>query len=330
MTPTTEPPPEEAADHGPDEDPVGPAGTGSPPGDPDAEAGWTGSLARAAAYYELTKPGIAGFVAITTGVSYWVAAEGRVDWLPMLHTILGALAATAGALALNQYLERDRDALMHRTRARPLPSGRLEPARALGFGLILSVGGVLYLLALVGWVPAAITAISAVAYNLIYTPLKSRSYVATVVGAVPGALPALIGWTAVRPLEDWGALVLFGIAYLWQIPHVFALAWILRDDYERAGFLFMVPPTDPQGRMVGLQMVTYSTLLIPVSLMPSILRLTGPVYFTGALILGVLLWGSTVVASLKMTKGAARRVFLGSLLYHPALMLLMLGDTIAS
>lgn len=315
MIPTSEPSPGEALDEA---------------RPPDDDGGWTGSLARAAAYYELTKPGIAGFVAITTGVSYWVAAGGQVDWIRFVHTVLGALAATAGALALNQYVERDRDALMHRTRTRPLPSGRLRPGQALGFGLGLTLGGVLYLWALVGWVPAAITAFSAGAYNLVYTPLKSRSYLATVVGAVPGALPALIGWTAVRPGFDWGALALFGIAYLWQIPHVFALAWMLRDDYERAGFLFMVPPTDPGGRMVGLQMVTYSTLLIPVSLLPSVLGLTGPVYFAGALVLGVLLWAATVLATLGMTRGAARRVFLGSLLYHPVLMLLMVSDTVGA
>lgn len=328
--PTTEPSPGEALDDASEPGRSGDDAGGSSAGGTDGERGWAASLARAAAYYELTKPGIAGFVAITTGVSYWVAARASVEWPALLHTIVGALAATAGALALNQYLERDRDALMHRTRGRPLPSGRLEPSRALGFGLALTVGGVLYLLLLVGWRPAAITAASALAYNLVYTPLKSRSYLATVVGAVPGALPALIGWTAVRPLDDWGALVLFGIAYLWQIPHVFALAWMLRDDYERAGFLFMVPPSDAQGTMVGLQMVTYSTLLIPVSLMPSVLRLTGQAYFAGALVLGVLLWAATVLATLGMTKASARRVFLGSLLYHPILMLLMVTDTVGT
>ncbi|HSR41376.1 MAG TPA: protoheme IX farnesyltransferase, partial [Longimicrobiales bacterium] len=241
-------------------------------------------------------------------------------------TLAGTLAATAGALALNQYIERAEDAVMRRTRGRPLPSGRLRPREALWFGLGLTLGGVLLLLLFVDWRPAVLTAASAAAYNLVYTPLKSRSYFATAAGAVPGALPALIGWTAARPDVTWGAVVLFGIAYLWQIPHVFALAWMLKDDYLRAGFLYMIPPTDPDGRVVALQMVSYATLLIPVSLMPSVLGLTGPVFFGGALVLGLLLWGCTAAATVGMTRAAARRVFLGSLLYHPVLMLLMVVD----
>ena len=288
----------------------------------------SGSLAsRATSYYELTKPGIAGFVTILAGVSFYVAARGESDLLPMLNTLVGTALATAGALALNQYAEREVDALMTRTRTRPLPSGRMEPREALAFGALLLALGVGYLAATVGWLPAALTALSAAAYLLAYTPLKSRSYLATLVGAFPGAFPALIGWTAAVGRIELGAIVLFGIAFLWQLPHVLALAWLLREDYARVGF-FLTPPTDASGQRIGRHMVYHSVSLLALSAFPTLLGLTGRWYLLGALALGGLMLGLTMAAASDMTRQRARRVFLYSLLYQPLLMTLLLVDTV--
>ena len=285
------------------------------------------SSSQVRAYYELTKPGIAVFVMMTAGVSYYVGAGGTVEAIPLLHTLLGVLLATAGALALNQYLERRADAVMHRTRARPIPSGRLRPRDALVFGLLLLLGGVAHLATTVGWLPALLTLASAVAYDLVYTPLKSRSYAATFVGALPGAMPALIGWSAATGQITLGALTLFGIAFLWQFPHVLALGWLLREDYERVGF-FLTPPSDPGGRRLGAQMVIYAAALLPVSLYPTPLGLTGGIYFGGALVLGVVVLWWSFQARREMTRVRVRRLFLGSLLYQPLLLGLMVLDTV--
>ena len=307
------------------------AETGTDPGVPEADAPSSGSralerLSRLAAYYELTKPGIAGFVLVTAGVSYWVGTGGTAALLPLLHVLAGTLLATAGSLALNQYMEREVDAVMHRTRSRPIPSGRLLPREAFVFGLVLVLGGVAWLALTLGWLPAAITAASAAAYNLIYTPLKKRSYVATLVGAIPGALPALIGWSAATGSVSLGGLVLFAIAFLWQLPHVLALGWMLKEDYARAGFL-MVPP-DSDGSVIARQMILYSVTLLPVSLFPYFLQLTGPVYFFGALALGLFLLGMSGWAARRLTRDAARKVFLATLLYHPVVLGLMVVDTL--
>jgi heme o synthase len=283
-------------------------------------------VARATSYYELTKPGIAGFVTILAGVSYFVAARGRIDALPLVNTLIGTASATAGALALNQYAERGVDALMVRTRSRPLPSGRMAPREALGFGALLLALGVGYLAATVGWLPSALTALSAAAYLLAYTPLKSRSYLATLVGAFPGAFPALIGWTAATGRVQIGAVVLFGIAFLWQLPHVLALAWLLREDYARVGF-FLTPPTD-DGLRIGRHMVYHSVSLLGLSAFPTLIGMTGPWYLIGALALGGVMLGLAIQAAASMTRQRARRVFLYSLLYQPLLMALLLVDTI--
>jgi protoheme IX farnesyltransferase len=282
---------------------------------------------RAGSYYELTKPGIAGFVTILAGVSFYVASQGAGELVPILNTLLGTALATAGALALNQYAERDIDALMSRTRSRPLPSGRMEPREALGFGALLLGLGVAYLAETVGWLPAFFTALSAAAYLLVYTPLKSRSYMATIVGAFPGAFPALIGWTAATGRIDLGGMVLFGIAFLWQLPHVLALAWLLKEDYAKVGF-FMTPPTDPNGSRIGRHMIYHSVSLLGLSIFPTLLGITGSIYLVGALVLGSVMLGLSLAAASDMNRPRARRVFLYSLLYQPMLMGLLLFDTV--
>lgn len=284
----------------------------------------TSSSSRLRAYYELTKPGIAGYVMITAGVSAVVASRGTISIATAVHTMVGTGLATGGALSLNQYVEREADALMERTRSRPIPTGRLDPMEALAFGTLLLMGGLVYLALSLGALPALITAASGLMYHLVYTPLKTRSWVATLAGAVPGALPMLIGWTAVTGSIDPGGLAMFAIGYLWQLPHVLGLAWMLRADYARVGFK-LVPPGG--ARSIGRQMIVSTGLLVPVSWLPTLLGYTGTPYLVGATALGVAFLGTAVWATMAMTESRARRVFLTSLLYHPLLLGLMLFDT---
>ncbi|HSR42055.1 MAG TPA: heme o synthase, partial [Longimicrobiales bacterium] len=272
-------------------------------------------------------PGIAGYVAMTAGVCFYVAARGRPDLVALAHTVAGTVVATGGALALNQYVERDVDARMMRTRYRPLPAGRLAPREALAFGVALLALGVGYLWGTVGWLPAGFTAASAAAYLWVYTPLKSRSYMATLVGAVPGAFPALIGWTAATGGISLGGVILFGIAFLWQLPHVLALAWLLKADYERVGF-FMTPPSDPSGARIGKHMVYHCVSLLVLSAFPTFVGLAGRYYLAGAVLLGLGMLGLALAAAVDMSRHRARRVFLGSLLYQPLLLGLLLLDTV--
>lgn len=277
--------------------------------------------------YELTKPGITGFVMVTAGASAHVAAGGSPGLWPMVHTVVGTGLATGGALALNQVFEREFDARMRRTRGRPIPSGRIT-ARAAGvFGTALLAVGILWLAATVGAMPAAFTALSAVSYLWIYTPLKRTSYLATLAGAVPGALPALIGWTAAGgSATDIGGWVLFGIFFLWQLPHVLALAWLLRDDYRTVGF-FLMPPSDPDGRKIGRHMVFHSLSLVLLGFAPTLLGLTGWIYGAGALVLNAGMLGVCLAAAMSMSFSRVKRVFFASLLYQPLILVLLLVDT---
>jgi len=280
---------------------------------------------RVRAFYELTKPGIAGYVMVTAGASAYVGSAASLDLATAIHTIVGTGLATGGALSLNQYVERDFDAIMMRTKNRPIPSARVTPMEALAFGTVLLMGGLVYLASFVGALPAALAAASAIVYHGVYTPLKLRSYTATLAGSVPGALPMLIGWTAATGTIDTGGLALFAIGYLWQLPHVLGLAWMLRADYARVGFKLI-----PEGgaRAIGLQMVAATTLLVPVSWAPTLLGLTGTIYLVGATLLGLAFLSRAIGASRDLTEAAARRVFFASLLYHPLLMCLMVFDTV--
>jgi protoheme IX farnesyltransferase len=283
------------------------------------------SPAPLAGYYELTKPGITGYVMIAAGVSASVASRGRPELLTVLHAVVGTGLSTSGALALNQYVEREIDAIMLRTRARPLPSGRLRPADALAFGTALLVGGLSYLAAFGGWTPAGLAALSALAYLAVYTPLKRHSYAATLVGAVPGALPVLIGWTVAGGPLGRSALALFGIAYLWQLPHVLGLAWMLREDYQRVG-LKLIPGGG--ARQIGTHMIAATLALVPVSVAPTLLGITGRWYFGGALVASLGLLAVAVVTARDMSEAGARKLFLASLVYHPVLLAFMLFDTV--
>ncbi|MDZ7780938.1 MAG: heme o synthase [Gemmatimonadota bacterium] len=285
----------------------------------------TDARVRARAFYELTKPGIAGYVMVTAGASAYVGSGGTLEFATAIHTMAGTGLATAGALSLNQYVERDIDAVMVRTRDRPIPSGRLTPMEALAFGAVVLMGGLIYLAGMVGALPAALAAASAIVYHGVYTPLKTRSYLATLAGSVPGALPMLIGWTAATDTIGVGGLALFAIGYLWQLPHVLGLAWMLREDYARVGFKLI-----PEGGAdaIGRQMVVATALLVPVSWLPTLLGLTGSVYLAGATLLGLAFLWRARAASRELTEASARHLFFGSLLYHPLLLCLMVFDTL--
>lgn len=287
---------------------------------------------RLAVYYELTKPGIAGYVMVTAGVAFYVAAGTlgvTAGFSPILATLVGTVLATGGALALNQFVEWELDALMERTRNRPIPSGQLEPWKAFLFGNLLVLSGLCILFLSVGWLPAALTLVSALAYNLVYTPLKKVSYIATLAGAFPGAMPTLIGWSAATGNLSLEAGAVFAIAYLWQLPHVLSLGWLLRKDYARAG-IYLIPRSDPKGRRIAWHISMFTAALFVVGIVPSWLGVTGTIYLVGMGVLGALLLG-LAIATLnqpELTSKAARRVFLGSLVYHPLFLLLLLADAI--
>ncbi len=277
----------------------------------------------AADYLELTKPRITLLVVFTTLVGFVVAAPGALSTLPLLAVLAGTTLVAAGASAVNMVLERDTDALMLRTRNRPLPAGRLRAPDALLFGLVLTALGLGALAWLSGWLPAVVASATWTSYLFAYTPLKRRTSLSTLVGAMPGALPPVIGWAAARQSLDGGAFVLFAILFLWQVPHFLAIAWIYRDDYARAG-LPMLPVLDREGRLTGRQAVTHSLALLLVSLTPVAAGFGGRVYLAGAVILGIGLTLCAFRLAIVRTVPSARALFLASVLYLPALLALLL------
>jgi protoheme IX farnesyltransferase len=245
----------------------------------------------------------------------------------MLHTVLGTALVAGGAAALNQLLEREHDALMRRTRNRPLPSGRLQPATVMVFGGVCACAGLLYLALAVNLVTSVIGAVSLLSYLFIYTPLKRMTWLNTAVGAIPGGLPPLMGWTAARgqlSIEGWA---LFAILAFWQLPHFLAIAWIYRDEYEKAGFK-MLPAVDPQGHRTSRQAVGHTLGLLSVSLCPFLFGLTGPVYLAGALALGLAFLWFAVQFARQLTESGARQLFFASILYLPLLLTVMVLDKI--
>jgi protoheme IX farnesyltransferase len=280
---------------------------------------------RVADYLALTKARVAVLVLFTVAVGFWLGARDKpADLAMLLHTVLATGLVAAGASALNQLLERQTDALMRRTEGRPLPSGRLQPLEVLIFGLTLALGGLIYLAAAVRQpLSVLVAAFTCVTYVVLYTPLKRRTSLNTLVGAIPGALPPLIGWTASRGEAGPEALALVVVLFVWQVPHFLAIAWIYREDYARAG-LCMLPGVDPSGRMTGRQMTIYSLTLIPVSLLPGLLGSAGPVYLIGAIALGLAFLASALGFLHDVSTDQARRVLKASLIYLPVLLALLL------
>jgi heme o synthase len=277
---------------------------------------------RVSAYLELTKPRITFLIVLTSAAGFGLASRGNLNYAALTSALFGIALLSSGIATLNQYMERDLDGLMRRTAGRPLPSGKLLPWEAMAFGVGLTVAAEIYLLAFVNPLSAMLGLTVIAGYLFGYTPLKTRTSLSTLVGAFPGAVPPLIGWTAARgelSIEGW---VLFAILFLWQFPHFLAIAWMYREDYSRAGIL-MLPVVEPNGRVTAQQIVVYTLMLIPVSLLPTILGMSGKVYFYGAIVLGLLFLYSSVRAAFSLSRQQARRLLLASVVYLPLLFILM-------
>ena len=283
---------------------------------------------RAGAYVALTKPDVSLLVLMTTGAGFYMGSRGPVDWLRLAHTVFGTMLIAAGTAALNHYIERESDRYMRRTASRPLPSGVLKPNEALVFGVGLAVAGAADLWVAGGALASFLGVLTCVSYLLAYTPLKKRTVWATFVGAFPGAVPPMIGWAAATGSLDRGAWVLFAILFLWQFPHFHAIAWMCRDDYSRAGIL-MLPVVDRDGTRTFRQIILTSIGLIGVGLLPSLLGLTGVLYFFGALVvstglLQVCLWAASSKSNVR-----AKWLMHATVLHIPLLLGLMMYDKVA-
>jgi len=275
----------------------------------------------------LTKPRVVLMVLVTTVVGYYVGLTGAPDYVRLVHLLIGTMLAAGGTLALNQYWERDVDARMERTRVRPLPDGRLSPLEALVFAGAVTLMGLGYLGAFVGPLVMLVTAATTALYLFAYTPLKLRTPLCTIIGAIPGALPPVTGWVASREAFGLGAWVLFGILFLWQLPHTLAIARLYRDDYARAG-VRLLPVVDADGTSTERQIVTGCLALLAVSLLPTLIGLAGPLYFVGAFLLGAAFVAIGARQALAPSAGSARRVLFASLLYLPILLTLLAIDKV--
>ncbi len=275
-------------------------------------------------YLALTKPRVNTLVVFTTGVGFVMASDGPLLAGRLAAVLVGTALVAAGAAALNQLFERKTDAAMERTRLRPLPAGRLTPAAARAFGGLLTSAGLAGLLACCGPLSAAVAFATWAIYLFVYPPLKRRTPLATLVGAVPGALPPVIGWSAATGSLAPGAFILFAILFLWQVPHFLAIAWLYRDDYGRAGFP-MLPVLDREGTFTARQALVHSLALVAVSLTPVVAQMAGALYLAGALALGAALTAFAVRLLGARDLSAARRLFLASLGYLPALGCLLLA-----
>ncbi|HWQ53812.1 MAG TPA: heme o synthase [Bryobacteraceae bacterium] len=276
-------------------------------------------------YVELTKPRITWLILMSTGIGYWFGTGAGLNWVALFHTVLGTGLLASGTAALNQWYEREADRKMRRTAARPLPSGRISARGALLFGLGLSAAGFADLWLGTNLLAALIGAFTLASYLCLYTPLKQRTWLSTTVGAIPGAMPPLIGYAAARGTVTAEGWVLAAILFLWQFPHFYAIAWMYREDYARAG-IRMLPVVEPDGRSTARQIVLYGAVLIPVSLLPAVLGMSGTVYLAGALAAGLWFLYSGVQVARERTVLRARGVLMVSVLYLPLLYGLMLLD----
>lgn len=277
------------------------------------------------AYIALTKPDVSFLVLMTTGAGFYMGVRGPMPWLHMIHVVFGTMLIAAGTAALNHYIERDSDAYMRRTASRPLPTGALTPAEALRFGLALAVGGAIDLYFVAGALACALGVLTSVSYLLAYTPLKKHTVWATFVGAIPGAIPPMIGWTAATGKLDAGAWLLFAILFFWQFPHFHAISWMYREDYARAG-IQMLPVVDKDGTRTFRQIVLYASGLVAVSLLPAVMGFTGVLYFFGALVtctasLQVCLWAASAKTNVR-----AKWLMHATVMHIPILLGLMMYD----
>jgi protoheme IX farnesyltransferase len=284
-------------------------------------------IRRVADFCELAKPRVVLMVLITAYVGFYVGSADVPNYPQLIKMLLGTALAAGGTLALNQFLERQSDALMARTRHRPIPDGRVTAVEAFWFGLAMTIAGLAYLVIAVNAISAWITALITVSYLLLYTPLKRKSPLCLIVGAVPGALPPVIGWVAARGTLDVDAWVLFAILFLWQVPHTLAIAWLYREDYAKAGIQFL-PVIEPEGSSANRQIISHCAALLAVSLLPTLLGLAGTVYFIAAFVLGVGFLVSGVRLAIESSLTGARRLLYVSLIYLPVLLLMMALDRV--
>jgi len=284
-----------------------------------AEKSWT------AVYADLIKARLTLLVLLTTLVGFYVGWRGEMNYLLMFHALLGTALVASGAAALNQLLERESDARMRRTASRPLPSGRLQPVTVMLFGGVCALVGTIYLALLVNPLTSVLGAVSLVSYLFIYTPLKRMTWLNTAVGAIPGALPPLMGWTAARGNLDGGGWALFAILAFWQMPHFFAIAWLYREEYVKAGFK-MLPAFDPDGSRTGQQAVSHTLGLLPISLCPFLFHLAGPIYLVAALVLGFGYFGCAVQFAKRLDTPSAKKLFFASIIYLPMLLIALVAD----
>lgn len=285
-------------------------------------------------YIELTKPRITWLILMSTGIGYFYGLPAAANWweflksiplLSLMHTVIGTGLIASGTAALNQWYEREADRKMRRTAKRPLPAGKMSARNALAFGIALSVAGFVELWLGVNLLSATVGAFTLCSYLFLYTPLKQRTWWSTTVGAFPGAMPPVIGYAAAAGVLTLESLVLFAILFLWQFPHFYSIAWMYKEDYARAG-IQMLPVVEPDGRSTARQIVLYGIALIPVSLAPSLLGMTGRLYFAGALLLGLWFLYSGVRVAADRTALRARAVLIVSVLYLPLIYGLMLLD----
>jgi heme o synthase len=284
-----------------------------------------GARARAIDFVALAKPRLNLLVVASTVAGYAMAHGDTTNLAALGWTIVGTALVAGGASAINQVIERDADSQMRRTRLRPLPDGRLGPVEGLAFAALLSVLGLLVLASGVNVLSSVVALATLVSYAAIYTPLKRRTSFATVIGAIPGALPPVIGWAAAEGTLSQGAWVLFGILFLWQLPHFLAIAWMYREDYARAGFP-MLPVIEPDGRSTARQAVVYAAALLPVALAPTLVGMSGTVYFAGALVITLLFLGVSIRFAMTRAVRDARQLFFASIVYLPLLWALMIAD----
>jgi protoheme IX farnesyltransferase len=276
-------------------------------------------------YIELTKPRITWLILMSTGIGYYFGHQGAWSFWAVFHTLLGTGLIASGTAALNQWYEREADVKMRRTQGRPIPSGRITPVRAFWFGMALEVLGSLELWLGLNALTSLLGITTILLYLCAYTPLKQKTWWSTTVGAIPGAIPPLIGYAAASGTLRADAWVLFAILFIWQFPHFYAIAWMYREDYSRAG-IRMLPVLEPDGVSTSRQILLYSALLIPISLLPHWLGMSGSIYLVGALAMGLMFLYSGIRVSFDRTKVRARRVLLASVIYLPVLYGLMVLD----
>lgn len=274
---------------------------------------------------DLVKARLTFLVLLTTLVGFYLGSRGPLDYWLMFHALAGTALLACGAAALNQLWEREHDARMQRTADRPLPSGRLQPDTVLILGGLASIAGLAYLAFAVNLLTSLLGAATLGSYVFIYTPLKRVTWLNTAVGAIPGALPPLMGWVASRGELTGEGWSLFAILFFWQIPHFLAIAWLYRDEYEKAGFV-MLPSVDPDGSRTGHQAVSHTLGLLTVSLLPFLFRITGTIYLVGALLLGIAFVYYAVQFSRELTRPRARQLFFLSIIYLPLMLGLMVFD----